>query len=157
MATASVDGEEGKRRRWRPQWSLRTQLLLVAVLSAGLGILAAYFDEAQIDGSVYFAACACGMKHAEVCEGNIVLSEPNHDRPAGTVVASIELKDGLCTIRLTKEDGSLGPAQDYSIDHLGAKCYDEDAFGSQPIYVLLVDNWKLYPACAVMWLKRTLR
>jgi hypothetical protein len=42
--------------------------------------------------------------------------------------------------------GIAGQVDHLEIDHLGAKC-DMDWWGQmQPTYILLSDNWKLYPA-----------
>jgi hypothetical protein len=140
-------------RRWRFRWSLRSLIVFVALVSMVLSVFVAYFDTAQIDGNVRFLACACGHTRAKISDGQVILVEPNHDKPAGTVVATVEVKDESCTLRRIGEDGTPGTAERMQVDHLGAKYYDEANYGSRPIYVLLADNWKLYPASVVTWIR----
>jgi hypothetical protein len=128
--------------RWY-QFSLRSCLLLTFFISLGLSLPTAYFRKARLDDAVRYADCTCGLARARISNGEVVLLEPNHAKPAGTVVATIETEDGICTIRRIRKDGSLGAAESCEVDHLGAKFYDE-RFGSF-VYVLMADNWKLYP------------
>jgi hypothetical protein len=123
----------------------------------GLGVLVAYFADAWIDGNVRYQACACGLTRATITEGTVVLAEANHDTPAGTIVATVEIKDRICTLTRIGEDGKPGSTERLQVDHLGAKLYLEEIYGQQPVYVVMVDNWKVYPACIVMWMRRTLR
>jgi hypothetical protein len=137
------------RRRWL-QFSLRTLLMLMTVIGCGLGLSAAYFDDAQIDGDVYLTACACGFTHATIADGKVVLAEPNHDTPAGTAVATIRVKNHNCTVTLFERGGASKVVYDLDVDHLGAKYVDN----GRPVYVVLVDNWKVYPARFFAWLQR---
>ncbi len=70
------------------------------------------------------------MKRATIVDGKVVLAEPNHDDPEGTTVATIDIKDQVCTIRLLEEDRSLGRPARYTIDHLGGKWSDAVAGGA---------------------------
>jgi hypothetical protein len=149
--------EQESRSKWRFRWSVRSLLVFVALVSLGLGLWAAYFHTAKIEGNVRFGACACGLTPATVADGKVVLAEQNHDRPAGTVLATIEIKGRVCTLRRIGEDGAAGPAETLQVDHLGAKFYDEPTYGTQPVYVVIVDNWKLYPAYAIFWIRRMFR
>ena len=131
-------------------------MALAAFVSLGLSVFAAYFDEARLDGNVLYLACACGFTRAQVSGGKVVLMERNHDRAVGTVVATIEIKDRICTVRRIGKNGTPGPAERYQVDHLGAKYYDKD-YGSRPFYVLMTDNWKLCPATLLARVKRLIR
>ena len=97
------------------------------------------------------------MTGARIADGNVVLTEANHDRPAGTVVATIEIKDGICTLRGFDKDGIPQTAERLQIDHLGAKYHH----GEESHYVLIVDNWKFYPAFLpaylLKWIKGVVR
>jgi hypothetical protein len=123
----------------------------------GLGVVVAYFADARIDGNVYYGACACGLTRARITDGKVVLAEVNHDTPAGAIVATVEIKDRICALRRIGDDGKPGPTERLQVDHLGGKFYLEEIYGEQPVYVIMVDNWKLYPACIVLWMRRTLR
>jgi len=127
-------------------------MAFMAFVSLGLGIAAAYFQDARLDGNVYYSACACGFKRAKVSGGKVILAEPNHNMPAGTVVATIEIKDRICTLRSIEQDGKPGPGAGCQIDHLGAKYFDPQC-GTHPIYVLMADNWKLYPVKLIAYIK----
>jgi hypothetical protein len=128
--------------RWY-QFSLRGLLVFVLLVSIAMSALTAYFRPARLDGEVLYVACVCGFKRARISDGKVILSEPNHARPAGSVVATIEIEDGKCILRDIREDGKVRSAGSYEIDHLGAKYYD-DRFGGF-VYVIMADNWKLYP------------
>jgi hypothetical protein len=130
-------------------------MALVAFVSLGLGISAAYFQDARLDGRVLYRACACGFTRATVSGGKVILAEPNHDKPAGTVVATVEIKDRMCTLRRIGKDGMPGCSEGYQVDHLGAKYYD--AQYRSPIYMLMADNWKLYPATVIAYIDRLFR
>jgi len=135
--------------------SLRALMAFVAFASIALAIVRAYYDEAQVDGKVEFMACACGLTKATVADGKVTLTQPNHDAPAGTMIATIHLQDRSCTIARIRNDGTAGNVYDgLSVDHLGAK-YDEYDFGygPYPVYVVQADNWKRYPADAYARLK----
>jgi hypothetical protein len=147
--TAEPPAKAKPKRRWL-QFSLRTLLVLVLLTGCGFGFLAAYFDDAQVDGDVYYMACACGFKDATITDGKVVLAEPNHDKPAGTVVATIRVRGRRCTVTRIEPGGISQMACDLDVDHLGAK-YVEDG---RARYVVLVDNWKVYPACFFFWLER---
>jgi hypothetical protein len=112
-------------------------------VSLGFSFYAAYFHEARLDGAVRYVACTCGFKRAKVANGEVVLIEPNHATPAGAAVATIEIEHGVCRLRRIRADGTLGTAESYEIDHLGAKYYDERCGGF--VYVIMADNWKWYP------------
>ena len=124
-------------------------------VSLGLGFYAAYFHVARLDGAVLYEACTCGFKRANISNGEVILLEPNHETPAGSVVATIEIKDGTCTLRSIRQDGTVGNAQSYGIDHLGAKYYSEKCGGF--IYIVMVDNWKLYPFAVYARIRNTFR
>jgi hypothetical protein len=92
------------------------------------------------------------LKRAKIADGKLVLAEDNHDTRAGTVVGTIEIKGRTCTLRRVGKDGTLGPAETYQVDHLGANYEPTD--GPRPVYVIMVDNWKSYPALAMAWVRR---
>ena len=96
------------------------------------------------------------MKRATVADGKIILSEANHDTPAGATIATINFKGSVCTITIMGDDGTPGPAGQYTVDHLGAKYYDARRDGS-PFYVLYADNWKLYQVRTLAWIKSLFR
>ena len=125
-------------------------MVLVAILCVGLAGTAAYFDTAQIKGDVGFYACWCGLSPATVADGKVVLAESNHDTPAGTVIATLRVDGESCTVTQIEEDGQAGETYELVVDHLGAQ-YTEDG---QTIYMILVDNWKLYPFCFFRWIER---
>jgi hypothetical protein len=127
------------------------------LVAVGLGIVVAYFADARIDGNVRYGACACGLTRATITDGELVLAEANHDTPAGTIVAAVEIKDRTCALTRIGDDGKPEPTERLQVDHLGAKFYLEEVYGQQPVYVVMVDNWKLYPARIAMWMRRTLR
>ena len=131
-----------RKRRWY-QFSLRKLLLVVLVSSIGMTALAAYYRRARLDDAVLYEACVCGFKRAKVSNGQVILLEPNHGTPTGSVVATIEIKDGKCILRRIREGGTVGNAESYEIDHLGAKYYSEKC--ESFIYIVMADNWKLYP------------
>ena len=157
MATASSMTERQTKRRWRFRYSIRSLMAFVALVSMGLSAFVTYFADAQIDGNVRFGACACGLTSATIADGKVVLAEANHDTPAGTIVATIEIEDRICTLRRFGKDGIPGTAERLQVDHLGAKYYAPEIYGEQPVYVLMVDNWKLYPAYVVAWIKGMFR
>jgi hypothetical protein len=131
-----------QRLRW---YRYRLQTLLVAVLlvSVGISALAMYYRPARLDNDVLFAACTCGLKRAKISHGEVALLEPNHATTAGSIVATIELANGKCVVRWLKVDGTIASTESCEIDHLGAKYYDDRFHGN--VYVILVDDWKLYP------------
>lgn len=137
------------RRRWL-QFSLRTMMALVLVIGCGLGLSVAYFDDAQIDGDIYFTARACGFEHATIAGGKVVLAEPNHDTPAGTAVATIRVQNHRCTVTMFEPGGASKVTYDLDVDHLGAKY----VVNGRAVYVVLVDNWKVYPARFLAWLQQ---
>lgn len=149
-ATTSAIEQQPKHRHL--QFSLRSLLAFVLLVSMGLGAGAAYFNEAKLDGKVLFGACACGLTHATITDGEVVLAEANHDTPAGATVAIVEIKDRICTLRRMDADGVVGTAKRFQIDHLGAYYYVPESFGNQRVYVLMADNWKLYPVRFLRWL-----
>ena len=140
------------KRRWC-QYSLRTLFVLVTLFAVACSF---YFTDAQIEGDVYFAVCMCGMARARIDDGKIVLAEARHDMPTGTVVATIEIKDGIYTLRWLDKDGVPGTPQRLQVDHLGAKFYDPGGAEGY-IYVILADSWKLYPVNAVERIKGLFR
>ena len=149
--------EQQLRTRWRFRYSIRSLLALVAFVSLGFGFFAAYFAKARLDGDIGFAACACGLTRAKVSAGEVALAEPNHDTPAGSIVATIKIENRVCTLQRIGKDGAREPAERLEVDHLGAKYYDAALFGSQPIYVVMDDNWKLYPAFLFACVERLFR
>lgn len=148
--------ERKARKRWRFRYSMRHLMALVTLVSLGLSFCAVYFAPARLDGDVRFSACMCGPVRAKVSDGRLILLETHHETPAGTVVATIEIKDGMCTFRRIGTDGTPGPAARLYVDHLGAKYYDEtDNF--YPYYILVDDNWKQYPAALEAMVGRATR
>lgn len=145
LRSASTKAEPRARKRWRFQYSIRALLALVAFVSLGMSFCAVYFQKARLDGDIYVSICACGLARAKVSGDQVILAEPRHDRPAGAVVATIEIADRVCTLRWIGEDGAPGPVERLEVDHLGATFYDEEVW-SRPVYILMDDNWKLYPA-----------
>lgn len=132
--------------------------MLVALVAVGLGFSVAYFDKAELEGDAYLMACACGLTPATVSDGKITLAEPNHDTPAGTVVATIAVQDDDCTVTLVEEDGTPRVVYELTVDHLGARYLEyHEGHGTHPVYVVQVDNWKLYPASLFVWADRKLR
>ena len=148
--------ERQLRTRWRFRYSIRSLLALVTFVSLGLGFFVAYFAEARLDGDIRFEACACGFKRARVSSGKVALAEQNHDTPAGSIVATIKIENRVCILQRIGKDGAREPAERLEVDHLGAKYYDA-AFGSQPIYVVMDDTWKLYPAFLFALVERIFR
>lgn len=145
-------------RRTGIRWSVRALMVFVALASIVLAAFVAYFDVATMEGDVDFMACACGMTRATIADGKITLAEPNHDRPAGTGVATIQVQEKTCTITLIDENGTTRNVYDLSVDHLGAKYFEySEGYGTHPVYVVRVRNWKLYPAHAILRFRRLLR
>jgi hypothetical protein len=138
-----------RKLRWY-QFSLRGLLVFMVLTCIGMSAVAAYFRQATVDGKVLFPACACGYKHAQISDGKLTLLEPNHEQPAGSVLATVEIKAGKCTVRRIKADGTIGDAECYDIDHLGARCYSPP---SGEFHIILVDNWKLYVFRVVLWIE----
>jgi hypothetical protein len=87
----------------------------------------------------------------------VALAEPNHDTPAGSIVATIKIENRVCILQRIGKDGGRQPAERFEVDHLGAKYYDPFLFGSQPIYVVMDDNWKRYPAFLFACVERLFR
>jgi hypothetical protein len=145
-ASATAEQQPGKRWRYLHSWSLRW---LAAIASLAIGFSAAYLPDARLDGKVLYSACACGLTPCTVRDGKVILTVTLHDWPAGTVLATTEIKDRVCTLRRIGKNGILQPAERLEVDHLGAKYYDDEN-GSRPVYVIVADNWKLCPA-AVFW------
>ena len=155
-STSSIT-EQQIRSRWRFRYSIRSLLVFVTFVSLGLGFFVAYFAEARLDGDIRFEACACGFKRARVSSGKVALAEQNHDMPAGSIVATIKIENRVCILQRIGQDGAREPAERLEVDHLGAKYYDAALFGSQPIYVVMDDNWKLYPAFLFACVERLFR
>ena len=132
----------GRGLRWY-QFNLRTLLLAVLLLSILVSAFTAYFRKARLNGHVYYAACTCGFARARISNGEIVLMQANHSGDVGTVVATVNVVDGTCLLNRLHEDGAVGVSELYEIDHLGARYYDKRF--NQFVYVIMVDNWKLYP------------
>jgi hypothetical protein len=139
------------KRRWY-QFSLRSLFVLTLLVAIACSLYGCYFADARIEDDVYVRVCCCGLASARIDDGKIVLAEARHDMPEGTVVATIEIKDKICTLRRFDKDGVPGTAERLQFDHLGAKVYAPDVYGGY-IYGILVDSWKLYPANAVAWIK----
>ena len=141
-----------RRRRWY-QFSLRSLFVLITLFAVACSF---YFADARIEGDIYVQFCSCGLARARIVDGKIVLAEARHDTPAGTVVATIEIKDGTCTLRRFDKDEVPGSAERLQVDHVGAKFHDPGVYGEY-IYVILVDSWKLYPQIAVAWIQGMFR
>ncbi|NQU24887.1 MAG: hypothetical protein HQ567_26690 [Candidatus Nealsonbacteria bacterium] len=128
-------------------------MAFVTLVSIGLSGLAMYFADAQVEGDVYFRVCPFCLSPATIVDRKIVLAGEIHEMPAGTVVATIEIKGRICTLRRIGEDGAPGAAECLEIDHLGVPL-DNDGWTG---HVLVVDNWKLYPASVMAWIKGLFR
>jgi hypothetical protein len=135
-----------KSRWWKSKWFVRSLIAVTILTVAGLLVLReAYFSNARLDGDVYVFVCACGP-HARISNGKVILTERNHDRPAGTVVASIKTEGSVCILTWLAVDGIAGQTDRLQIDHLGAKYDTAFGGGMEPNYIILVDNWKLHAA-----------
>ena len=96
--------------------------------------------------------------HARISDGQVILTEQNHDRPAGTVVATIKTEGSVCILTWLADDRIAGQVDRLQIDHLGVK-YDM-GIGSGMVsnhVILEVDNWKLPAASLASQFKRWLK
>jgi len=94
------------------------------------------------------------MTRATVVDGKVILSEANHDTPAGTVVATIEIRGDVCTVKCVGDEDKPGRVGETLVDHLGTIPHGVSTYPRLSRYDILVDNWKLYPARVVAWIER---
>jgi hypothetical protein len=136
--------------------ALKVFVVMALVSFVGFGVM--YFSEAQLGGEVLVFYCACGYSHAHISDGQLVLTEQNHDTPAGTILATVKNNGSNCTLTWVTDNSLAGQVDCLQIDHLGAKC-NMDVWGDgkmEPTHILLVDNWKLGPASYAARLTRWL-
>jgi hypothetical protein len=115
----------------------RRLIILVCILLGITITVAAYFTPCSHAGSAAAEVCACGYSRVTLRDGQVILAEQNHSRPAGTFVGSY----GESEVMLFSTNRTNVVSVTW--DHLGAKYTDPEILAMGHTYIILKKNWKL--------------